>query len=154
MSGDAVAALIAPAALLEAKVSLKVPYQDADPAGVIWHGNYFRYFDAARCALLDVIDYGYRRMQESGYLWPIIDTRVRYARPIRYDQVIEVTAGLLEWEYRLKIGYEIRDGAGERLTRAYTVQVAVDERTGTLCLGPPAALVQRLAARGLAGVPQ
>jgi len=148
---DAPAALIAPAVLLEAKVSLKVPYQDADPAGVVWHGNYFRYFDAARCALLETIDYGYRRMQESGYLWPIIDTRVRFARPIRYDQVIEVTAGLLEWEYRLKIAYEIRDESGERLTRACTVQVAVDGRSGTLCLGAPDALVQRLEARGLAG---
>ncbi|CAN5265507.1 acyl-CoA thioesterase [soil metagenome] len=129
---------------LEAIVSLRVPYQDADPAGVVWHGNYFRYFDAARCALLERIDYGYRRMAESGFLWPIVDTRVRYVRSLRYDQVIAVEAALLEWEYRLKIAYVIRDEAGVRLTEAYTVQVAVDIETGELCLGAPDALARRL----------
>ncbi|MGH8495505.1 MAG: acyl-CoA thioesterase [Gammaproteobacteria bacterium] len=129
---------------LRASVSLKAPYQDADPAGVIWHGNYFRYLDAARCALLDLIDYGYRRMQECGHVWPIVDTRVRYLKPIRYDQVVTVEARLIEWEYRLKIGYRISDESGRRLTEAWTVQVAVDAATGELCVGPPRALAERI----------
>ena len=40
---------------LQATVMLTVPFHDADPAGVAWHGNYFRYFDEARCAMLDRI---------------------------------------------------------------------------------------------------
>ncbi len=129
---------------LRASVSVKPPYQDADPAGVIWHGNYFRYFDAARCALLDRFDYGYRRMEECGHVWPIIDTRVRYLKPIRYDQAITVEASLIEWEFRLRIAYVISDEHGERLTEAYTIQVAVDAATGELCVGPPRALAERL----------
>jgi acyl-CoA thioester hydrolase len=129
---------------LTATVSVTVPYQDADPAGVAWHGNYFRYFDLARCALLDLFDYGYRRMEESGYVWPIVDTRVRYIRPIYYDQRILVHATLLESEYRLKIAYEIRDEDGEKLTKGYTTQVAVDMQSGELCVGSPGALIDRL----------
>jgi acyl-CoA thioester hydrolase len=129
---------------LSANVSIRVPYQDADPAGVAWHGNYFRYFDTARVALLDKLDYGYRRMAESGFVWPIIDTRVRYIQPIQFDQMIKVEATLLEWEYRLKIGYMIRDTAGTRLTKGWTVQVAVEMKSGELCLGSPPALLERL----------
>jgi acyl-CoA thioester hydrolase len=129
---------------LTATVTVIVPYQDADPAGVAWHGNYFRYFDLARCALLDIFDYGYQRMAESGYVWPIVDTRVRYIRPIHYHQKIQVRATLLEFEYRLKIAYEIHDETGEKLTKGYTTQVAVDTKSGELCLGSPSALTDRL----------
>ena len=129
---------------LAATVSLRVPYQDADPAGVVWHGNYFRYFDAARVAMLDQLNYGYRSMAESGFVWPIIDTRVRYIQPIQYDQIIHVEATLLEWEYRLKIGYKIHDEQGARLTKGWTVQVAVSLDSGELSLGSPPALLDRL----------
>jgi len=129
---------------LSATVEVRIPYQDADPAGVAWHGNYFRYFDTARCALLDLFDYSYRSMEESGYVWPIIDARVRFAQPIVYDQLISVTATLLESEYRLKIGYEIHDESGQRLTRGHTIQVAVEMESGDLCIGSPQALLDRL----------
>ena len=48
--------------------------------GVTWHGNYFRYLERARCRLLEKIGYGYRTMIESGYSWPIVDTRVKFTR--------------------------------------------------------------------------
>lgn len=131
---------------LSATVEICVPFQDADPAGVVWHGNYFRYFDTARCALLERIDYSYRQMVASGYLWPIVDTHVRYIRGIGYDQVIRVTAKLVEWEYRLKIEYRIHDDEGRCVTKGHTTQVAVEADTGALCFGSPLALTDKLQA--------
>lgn len=129
---------------LQASVTLTVPFQDADPSGAAWHGNYFRYFDAARCALLDRLDYGYRAMAASGLVWPIVDTRVRFLRSVTFDQRLTVTASLEEWQYRLRIGYEIHDGDGRRLTEGYTIQVPVDAATGEMCFGMPAALHERI----------
>jgi len=131
---------------LTATVEIRVPFQDADPAGVAWHGNYFRYFDTARCALLEQIGYSYREMAESGYMWPIVDTRVKYIRAVGYDHVIHISAKLIEWEYRLKIEYEIHDDEGQCVTKGYTIQVAVEEATGELCIGSPPALADRLQA--------
>ncbi len=129
---------------LQAGVTLTVPFQDADPSGAAWHGNYFRYFDAARCALLDRLEYGYRAMAASGLVWPIVDTRVRFLRKISFDQRLEVIASLEEWQYRLHIGYEIHDDDGRRVTEGYTIQVPVDAATGEMCFGMPAALHQRI----------
>lgn len=129
---------------LTAEVEILIPFQDADPAGVVWHGNYFRYFDRARCALLDVIDYGYRQMADSGYMWPIVDTRVKYIKPLTFDRIARVTAELIEWEYRLKIEYAVFDEGGDCTTKGYTIQVAVDAGTGELCLGSPTALEERI----------
>jgi len=135
--------------LLKANVQLRVPYQDADPGGIVWHGNYFRYFDMARVALLDQIDYGYRVMEESGYGWPIIDAQVRFVKAVVYDQRIEVEAWLEEFEYRLKIQYEVRSLDGDCLTKGWTTQVAVDMQTGELLLGSPDILLEKLAAVGI-----
>ena len=133
---------------LEAQVKVTVPYQDADPGGVAWHGNYFRYFDTARCALLDKIDYGYRSMEASGYVWPIVDTRVRFIQSVRFDDELIVEARLVESEYRMKIEHTVRDKAGKRVSKAHTVQVAVEIATEELCIGSPPALLERLARFG------
>jgi acyl-CoA thioester hydrolase len=129
---------------LTGEVAFRAPFPDADPAGVIWHGRYFDYFDAARCDLLAKVDYGYRAMAASGIIWPVVETKVRYVRPISFDDLVRVTATLVEWEYRLKIVYEIHDEAGRRCTSGYTVQVAVDGSTGELCFEVPGFLRERI----------
>lgn len=129
---------------LSASVDITVPFHDADPAGVAWHGNYFRYFDDARCALLDVIGYGYREMMNGGFYWPIVQATVKYMKPIPFDARVRVVARLVEWDYRLKIAYEIFDGEGEKTTTGHTVQVAVSAATGEMHIGAPDVLRERL----------
>jgi acyl-CoA thioester hydrolase len=132
-------------AQLEAEVAIEIPFHDCDPAGMVWHGNYARYLEVARCALLEALGYNYDHMVESGYAWPVIDLHMRYVKPLRFKQQIKVRAQIVEWEYRLKIEYLISDPAsGERLSKGETVQVAVDIKTGEMCLRSPDVLFERL----------
>ena len=129
----------------EAEVAVEIPFHDLDPAGIAWHGHYAKYLELARCALLRQIDYNYDAMMRSGYLWPIVDMQLRYLRPLRFEDRIIVRARLVEWEYRLRIEYLLTNAAsGERLTKSSTVLVAVDARTGELCLRSPDILFERL----------
>jgi acyl-CoA thioester hydrolase len=130
---------------LEAEVLVQVPFYDLDPMNIVWHGNYARYFEVARCALLEKLDYSYAQMEQSGYAWPVIDLHVRYIKPLRFDQKVKVKVSLVEWEHRLKLRYLISDAAtGERLTKGDSVQVAVDVKTGEMCLMSPPVLFERL----------
>ena len=118
---------------LSASVELEIPFHDVDAMNVAWHGHYLKYFELARCALLRKFDYDYPQMRASGYMWPIVECNLKYVRPATYGQVLRVVATLLEYENRIRIGYEIRDAAsGERLTKGYTIQVAVDAVSGEL----------------------
>ncbi len=129
----------------EAEVFIEVPFHDLDPAGIVWHGNYARYFELARCALLEGLGYNYDHMRDSGYFWPVIDFGMRYVKPAHFKQRLAVRARLVEWEYRLKIEYLIRDAAtGARLTKGHSVQVAVDLKTGEMQLNSPPVLLQKL----------
>ncbi|MCP4390320.1 MAG: acyl-CoA thioesterase [Gammaproteobacteria bacterium] len=131
--------------MIEAEVEIEIPFHDVDVMGVAWHGHYVKYLEIARCALLDKIDYNYPQMRDSGYAWPIIDVRIRYPRPLYFQQKVRVVAKLDEWENRLKVSYEIRDvKTGKRLTRGYTVQVAMDMKTGEMMFASPDILFHKL----------
>lgn len=129
--------------VLQAEVEMLVPFFDVDSMDVVWHGHYVKYFEVARCALLERIGHNYQQMREAGYAWPIIDVQLRYMRGARFNQRIVVRADLVEWENRLKINYLIRDAeTGERMTRGSTVQVAVEIASGEMLLASPRVFVE------------
>lgn len=131
--------------MISVEITIKAQFYDLDPMQVVWHGNYPRYLEVARCALLDLIGYNYPEMEQSGYVWPIVDMRLKYVRPIRFAQNVVVVATLKEYENRLCIDYRIKDAeSGEVLTKASTVQLAVEAKSQELCLECPPALIERV----------
>jgi acyl-CoA thioester hydrolase len=129
--------------MIRAEVILTVPFFDIDILEIAWHGHYCKYLELARCALLDKIDYGYLRMKATGYVWPIVDLQLRYIRPVRFEQRIVVTAELVEWEYRMKIKYQVQDADNYAvLAKGHTVQVAVDIGTGQMSYASPAVFLE------------
>ena len=138
---------MAPKPLIEAKIELDVQLYDTDMMAVVWHGNYLRYFEVARCELLRKFNYDYLEMAESGYVWPIVDVRIKYVSSAKFGQRIKIIASLIEYEFRLKINYLIIDAdSGVKLTKGYTVQVAVDLSTKEMCMTSPDILLERLRA--------
>lgn len=130
---------------LSAVIEVEVPFHDVDAMSVVWHGYYLKYFELARCALLRRFDYDYPQMQASGYIWPIVDCHLKFVRPAHYGQRLRVEGTLLEYENRIKIGYEIRDAQdGEQLTLGNTVQLAIDAVTRELQFVSPPIVIAKL----------
>jgi len=129
---------------LTASTEVAVPFHDLDPAGVMWHGRYFKYLEGARCALLEGLGYSYAEMRESGYLWPVVDSRIRYLRPFSLGEMVRTTACLSEWEFRLTVDYRLEDSDSRVCTRARTVQVPVDASSLELQLGCPTVFVDKV----------
>lgn len=126
-------------------IDLTIPFHDVDLMAVVWHGHYVKYFEIARCALLEKIEYNYPQMRDSGYAWPVIDLRIRYAKPAEFGQIIAVSAVIVEWENRLKIDYLIYDKeTGARLVKGQSVQVAVNMQTKLMCFESPKILFEKL----------
>lgn len=122
-----------------------IPFHDVDAMGVVWHGNYLKYFELARTSLLQSIDYDYPTMRDSGYYWPIIECKCRYVQSVTYGMTIEIHASLVEYKHRLKIDYQIRDAdSRKRLTKGYTTQVAVSIEDNRMCLTSPKILLEKL----------
>ena len=131
--------------MISVEATAKIQFYDVDAMQVVWHGNYARFLELARCALLEKIGYSYPEMARSGYFWPIVDMRIKYVRPVRMAQKIRLTATLLEYENRLRIDYRIVDAAsGDLLSKAQTTQLAVTIGTGELEFNSPNELIDKV----------
>lgn len=130
---------------LSHEVELSPAFHDLDPMDVVWHGNYVKYLEIARNALMARFGYDYPQMRESGYAWPIVDLRLKYVRSLVYGQKVRIRARIVEWENRLKIDYQVRCAdSGEVLTKAHSIQVAVDIATREMCWVCPQVLWRKL----------
>lgn len=128
-----------------AEAEIQVQFFDLDPMQIVWHGNYVKYLEVVRCALLDKIDYNYEQMKASGYAWPIIEMNLRYAAPASFGQRLRLRAEIVEYENRLRIDYLIHDAdTGQRLNRATSTQVAVEMASGEMCFVSPPVLLEKL----------
>ena len=111
---------------MSVKYELQVPFYDVDSYRIVWHGNYPKYFEVARCQLLEEIGFAYAKMEESGYFFPIIDLNIKYVHPIVFNQEVEVSAELKHWQDKLVIDYRITDLSSRKvLTKARSTQIAV-----------------------------
>ena len=142
-------------ALVQTSIELRVPFYDVDSMDIVWHGHYLKYFEDARCALLDKIAYNYIAMRDSGYGFPVVDVRLKYIKPATFNRMIRVDATLTESDVRLKIDYRIVDVAtGAVLTKGYSVQVAVALDSGEMCFALPDIVRQKLEQYYRTGVPE
>jgi acyl-CoA thioester hydrolase len=133
-------------AIVSVSTLVQPQFYDLDPMNIVWHGNYVKFFEIGRCALLEKIGYGYSSMRASGYAWPVIDMHVRYYRPLELGQEAEIVSGVTEWENRLKISYLIKDRAsGRRTTTGHTVHVALDMHSKEMQWETPLVLREKLA---------
>ena len=125
--------------------TMEVPFFDVDSMHVVWHGHYAKYFELARCRLLDKIGYNYDAMRASGFSFPIVDLHIKYVKPITFGQSIKIIATLTEWDFRLKINYLIEDlDSGERLTKAHSIQAAIDMATGEMRIECPQVFIAKV----------
>lgn len=132
-------------ARITADVLMEVPFFDVDSLNIVWHGNYCKYFEIARCELLHKIGYDYTVMRDTGFAFPIVELKAKYILPLVFQQRIRIRAELLEWEHRLKCQYEICDAqSGVVHTRGTSIQAAVALGDQHLQLVCPAVFTERV----------
>jgi acyl-CoA thioester hydrolase len=97
------------------EIQMKVPFHDLDPMQVVWHGNYFKYFDVTRFGLFESVGvdlYGY--LESRQMLFPITRASIKHILPLRFDDVFVCRATVTEARYKIAMDFEIR-GKGEQV---------------------------------------
>jgi acyl-CoA thioester hydrolase len=132
---------------LTEETEFTVEFYDVDSMDIVWHGNYVKYFEKARCALLDKIGYGYQEMRASGYAFPVTDLRLKFIRPLRFRERVLARAILEEYENRIRIKYELYNaGTGVLTTRGLSTQMAYDIAANDSCFECPRVFVDKVEA--------
>ena len=122
-----------------------IEFYNLDPMQIVWHGNYINYFELGRRSLLEKIGYDYNDMKGSGYAFPVVDISVKYLKPLRYKDRIQIKAILMEYENCLRIKYEIyKAETGEVVTRGLSTQMACNIKTNESCFTCPDVLIKKV----------
>jgi acyl-CoA thioester hydrolase len=103
-------------------VEIEPRYSDTDQMGVIYHGNYFSYFEIARTNLFEVLGYSYRQIEDEGIILPVTEANCRYKKAIKYGEKILVEAEV-DFIKRVTIGFNYtiyRKSDKEVLATGYT----------------------------------
>jgi acyl-CoA thioester hydrolase len=109
-------------------INLRVRYAETDKMGVVYHANYFMWFEVGRCELLRTIGRSYRDLEASGIGLPVIEAHCEYKSPARYDDELQVkTWGRQLSPARVEFRYEIWRPADATVNAiGRTVHAAVD----------------------------
>jgi acyl-CoA thioester hydrolase len=123
-----------------AETTIRVRYAETDQMGVVYHGNYFAWFEVGRVELCRQLGFEYKQMEleDDSYI-VVADAHCRYKRPARFDDVLLIRTRVLSSQRRtLKFGYEItHQASGELLATGDTMHVICDH------LGRPKSLPEK-----------
>lgn len=70
---------------MQATTTIHVRYGETDMMGIVYHANYLLYFEDARTDFLETIGYPYARLEEAGYLSPVVNVDVSYGAPLTQE---------------------------------------------------------------------
>lgn len=125
---------------------IRVEFYDLDPMDVVWHGNYVKYLEVARCDMLAKLGYNYVDMKNDGYAYPVATMEMKYIKPCTFEQELKVVSIVEEIEPALVIKYVIFDNkTGEKMFKAKTMQIAVDINTRKTVYEAPENLKKKIA---------
>ncbi len=119
-------------------VTVRVRYAETDQMGVVYHSNYFIWFEVGRVELMRALGFDYKQMEIQDDTFIVVaDVHCRYHHSARYDELLTVRTRILEAKTRtLKFGYELfRQSDNKLLATGHTMHVACN-RAGHVRLFP------------------
>lgn len=123
--------------MILAFVNIRVRYAETDQMGYVYYGNYAQYFEVARVEMLRELGFSYRKLEDSGIHLPVAEYHIRYIRPARYDDLLEIRTRIEHLPgARLEFFYATYNEEGILLNEASTTLVFVDARSGRPCRPP------------------
>ena len=131
--------------LFKAEYELKVSFEDIDLMGIVWHGNYIKYLEQARCDMLSKLNYTYMDMKDDGFSYPVAKMKIKYIKPAKFEDVLVVKSELVELEPAMNIKYVIfNKSTKEKIFEAKTMQIAFDFKTNKSVYTPPKRFIEAL----------
>jgi len=104
----------------------RVLYGDTDQMGIVYYANYLRFFEGARGEWIRNLGVSYAQIEEKGILLPVLEVGIRYLKPARYDDVLEIPLSVSHTRVKVRFDYKIyRQGSPDALILGHTVHATV-----------------------------
>lgn len=111
------------------KITIRARYSETDQMGVIYHANYFNWFEIGRTSFFRSVGYDYKKLEDNNVVLPVIDVGCKYIISAKYDDEIIIETYIEKLKgVKLKYQYNIiRKEDNVLLAEGYTVHAFVDK---------------------------
>lgn len=128
--------------MIHSITNIRVRYAETDRMDIVYHSNYFVWFEAARIELLDKVGCPYTSLEKSGALIPVLSASADYKMPARFDDRLQIHLFMQKRPtVRFHFNYEVR--RDEQLLAKGSTSHAFMDRNGK-GLRPPAAFMEKI----------
>lgn len=76
--------------MIVSETKIRVYYEDTDKMGVVYYGNYARYYEIGRTEMIRGLGFTYKQMEEAGILLPARSLKINYLKSAYYDDLLTV----------------------------------------------------------------
>ena len=91
--------------MFTSETKVRVRYAETDQMGIVYHSNYFPYFESARTESIRQLGFTYADMEKMGVIMPVVDVHAKYLRPALYDDLLTIKTFLKELPLHHKIEF-------------------------------------------------
>lgn len=125
--------------MLSSEIEIDIRFSETDAMGVVWHGNYLKFFEDGREDFGKTFGLEYLTIFDSGYFTPIVKSEIDHKAPVYYGQVIKViTRYIASKSAKIMFEYEVVNiTTNELCATGKTMQVFLDRESRTLELLTP-----------------
>lgn len=108
---------------------IRVRYAETDQMGIVYHSNYFVWFEIGRTTLLREIGYSYKELEKCNIMLPVVEVQCNYKEAAKYDDEIIIESRVEEIKgVRITFGYQLyRKSDGQLLATGKTTHAFVDK---------------------------
>lgn len=119
---------------MEFTQEIRVLYSDTDSYGVVWHGAYTKWFEAARVGLVEMLGLELEELEANNILFPVVEMNIRYKSSAKMNERIIIKTNISEVK-PLSVTFEHK--VYEKNTNtlrviAHTTIVVIDGATGKM----------------------
>ncbi len=117
---------------------IRIRFNETDPLGIVWHGNYITYFEDGREAFGRQHGISYLDVFDSGYTTPIVKFICEHKLSLRYGDIVHIETSIVKTQAAKMIyRYIIYNSTNQIACTGETTQVFLDKK-GDLMLTNPA----------------
>ncbi len=125
--------------VLKHTLLLPIRFSETDAMGVVWHGNYLKFFEDAREQFGRDFNIHYLDMFKAGMLTPIVHSEIFHKASLYYGDVVRIESKLIKLA-AAKIKFEFiiyNDSSNQIAAKGSTTQVFMDAQSRELQLTKP-----------------
>src|SRR5678809_1279676 len=82
--------------MFSSQTKVRVRYAETDQMGIVYHSNFFLYYEVARAESIRQLGYTYADMEKIGVIMPVVEVHSRFLRPALYDDLLTIKTILKE----------------------------------------------------------